>query len=122
MGQRYHARARAAKRSPRVPCVVGYAGPRAGARRPGGVAAPGASAGEAQVAAELAVIRARNFDWTLGLGDVLALVFALPRRMWELGLVQFFTWIGMFSMAGHFIDYWEERKCNTWASKKSQKF
>jgi maltose/moltooligosaccharide transporter len=51
---------------------------------------------------ELAVIRARKFDWTLGLGDILALVFELPRRMWELGLVQFFTWIGMFSMWVYF--------------------
>lgn len=51
---------------------------------------------------ELAVIRARKFDWTLGLGDILALVFHLPRRMWELGLVQFFTWIGMFSMWVYF--------------------
>lgn len=48
--------------------------------------------------AELAAIRARAFDWTLGLGDILALVFQLPRRMWELGLVQFFTWIAMYSM------------------------
>ena len=52
--------------------------------------------------AELAAIRARQFDWTLGLGDILALVFHLPRRMWELGLVQFFTWIGMFSMWVYF--------------------
>jgi maltose/moltooligosaccharide transporter len=51
---------------------------------------------------ELAAIRARKFDWTLGLGDVLALIFQLPRRMWELGLVQFFTWIGMFSMWVYF--------------------
>jgi maltose/moltooligosaccharide transporter len=26
----------------------------------------------------------------------------LPRRMWELGIVQFFTWIGMFSMWVYF--------------------
>jgi len=52
--------------------------------------------------AELKAIRARKFDWTLGLGDVFALVFNLPRRMWELGLVQFFTWIGMFSMWVYF--------------------
>jgi maltose/moltooligosaccharide transporter len=52
--------------------------------------------------AELAVIRARKFDWTLGLGDIFALIFHLPRRMWELGLVQFFTWIGMFSMWVYF--------------------
>lgn len=48
--------------------------------------------------AGLAAIRARKFDWTLGLGDVARLVFQLPRRMWELGVVQFFTWIGMFAM------------------------
>ena len=52
--------------------------------------------------AELKAIRARKFDWTLGLGDIFALVFHLPRRMWELGLVQFFTWIGMFSMWVYF--------------------
>jgi maltose/moltooligosaccharide transporter len=51
---------------------------------------------------ELATIRARNFDWTLGLGDIFTLVFHLPRRMWELGLVQFFTWIGMFAMWVYF--------------------
>jgi len=33
---------------------------------------------------------------------ILALVFHLPRRMWELGLVQFFTWIGMFSLWVYF--------------------
>jgi len=53
-------------------------------------------------AAELAAIRTRKFDWTLGLGDVCSLIFHLPRRMWELGLVQFFTWIGMFSMWVYF--------------------
>ncbi len=52
--------------------------------------------------AEHAAIVARKFDWTLGLADILALVFRLPRRMWELGLVQFFTWIGMFSMWVYF--------------------
>ena len=51
---------------------------------------------------ELKEIRARKFDWTLGLGDIFALIFHLPRRMWELGLVQFFTWIGMFSMWVYF--------------------
>jgi len=78
---------------------------------------------------ELAAIRARKFDWTLGLGALFALVFhlprrmwelglvqsfvrfakcvyhlpgRLPRRMWELGLVQFFTWIGMFSLWVYF--------------------
>jgi maltose/moltooligosaccharide transporter len=52
--------------------------------------------------AEQAAIRTRKFDWTLGLGDIFALIFHLPRRMWELGLVQFFTWIGMFSMWVYF--------------------
>jgi maltose/moltooligosaccharide transporter len=52
--------------------------------------------------AELKEIRARKFDWTLGLGDIFALLFQLPRRMWELGLVQFFTWIGMFAMWVYF--------------------
>jgi len=51
---------------------------------------------------DLAVLRARKFDWTLGLGDIGALIFHLPRRMWELGLVQFFTWIGMFSLWVYF--------------------
>ncbi len=51
---------------------------------------------------ELAAMRARKFDWTLGLGDIFALVFHLPRRMWELGVVQFFTWIGMFAMWVYF--------------------
>ncbi len=51
---------------------------------------------------ELAELRARKFDWTLGLGDIFALIFHLPRRMWELGVVQFFTWIGMFSMWVYF--------------------
>ena len=51
---------------------------------------------------ELKQIRSRKFDWTLGLGDIFALIFHLPRRMWELGLVQFFTWIGMFSMWVYF--------------------
>lgn len=52
--------------------------------------------------AELKTIRERKFDWTLGLRDVFKLVFHLPRRMWELGLVQFFTWIGMFAMWVYF--------------------
>ena len=52
--------------------------------------------------AEQQEIRARKFDWTLGLVDIFELVFRLPRRMWELGLVQFFTWIGMFSMWVYF--------------------
>ena len=53
-------------------------------------------------ASDLAVLRARKFDWTLGLGDIGSLIFHLPRRMWELGLVQFFTWIGMFSLWVYF--------------------
>ena len=51
---------------------------------------------------ELASIRSRKFDWTLGLGDIFRLVGHLPRRMWELGLVQFFTWIGMFCLWVYF--------------------
>ena len=51
---------------------------------------------------DLAALRARKFDWTLGLGDIGSLIFHLPRRMWELGLVQFFTWIGMFSLWVYF--------------------
>jgi len=78
---------------------------------------------------ELAAIRARKLDWTLGLGTLFALIFhlprrmrelglvqsfmmftkwvyhlpgRLPRRMWELGLVQFFTCIGMFAMWVYF--------------------
>ena len=47
---------------------------------------------------DLAEIRARKFDWTLGLGEITGLVMRTPRRMWELGLVQFFTWIGLFCM------------------------
>jgi len=49
-------------------------------------------------AEELAEIKARKFDWTLGLGDIFALILRIPRLMWELGLVQFFTWIAMFCM------------------------
>ncbi len=52
--------------------------------------------------AELQTIKNRKFDWTLGLGDIFALVFKLPRRMWELGLVQFFTWIAMFCLWVYF--------------------
>lgn len=52
--------------------------------------------------AELAVIRARKLDWTFGLGDIGALIFQLPRRMWELGVIQFFTWTGMFAMWVYF--------------------
>jgi maltose/moltooligosaccharide transporter len=44
----------------------------------------------------------KKFDWTLGLADIFALVFKLPKRMWELGLVQFFTWIGMFCLWVYF--------------------
>ncbi len=53
-------------------------------------------------AEELEAIRSRKFDWTLGLGDIFSLFGHLPRRMWELGLVQFFTWIGMFCMWVYF--------------------
>lgn len=52
--------------------------------------------------AELQAIRTRRFDWTLGLGEILSLFGQLPRRMWELGLVQFFTWIGMFCLWTYF--------------------
>lgn len=52
--------------------------------------------------AELASIRARKFDWTLGMGPVVRLIGHLPRRMWELGLVQFFTWVGMFCLWVYF--------------------
>ena len=51
---------------------------------------------------ELASIRSRKFDWTLGLGEIFSLFGHLPRRMWELGLVQFFTWIGMFCLWVYF--------------------
>ncbi|HEX9046213.1 MAG TPA: MFS transporter [Verrucomicrobiae bacterium] len=51
---------------------------------------------------ELRALRDRKFDWTLGLGDICGLIFNLPRRMWELGAVQFFTWIGMFSLWVYF--------------------
>jgi len=45
----------------------------------------------------------KKFDWTLGLKDIFALIFKLPKRMWELGLVQFFTWIGMFCLWVYFF-------------------
>ncbi len=45
----------------------------------------------------------KKFDWTLGLSDIFKLVLKLPRRMWELGLVQFFTWIGMFCLWVYFL-------------------
>ncbi len=51
---------------------------------------------------ELAAIRKQKFDWTLGLGDIIRLIGHLPKRMWELGLVQFFTWIGMFCLWVYF--------------------
>jgi maltose/moltooligosaccharide transporter len=51
---------------------------------------------------ELAEMRSRKFDWTLGFGKIVVLLFHLPRRMWELGLVQFFTWTAMFSMWVYF--------------------
>jgi maltose/moltooligosaccharide transporter len=52
--------------------------------------------------AELNAIRSRKFDWSLGLKDIFSLFGHLPRRMWELGLVQFFTWIGMFCLWVYF--------------------
>jgi maltose/moltooligosaccharide transporter len=52
---------------------------------------------------ELIQIKNKKFDWTLGLGDIFKLVLELPRRMWELGLVQFFTWIGMFCLWVYFL-------------------
>lgn len=52
--------------------------------------------------AELAAMRARKLDWTLGLGEIGGLVFHLPRRMWELGVIQFFTWTGMFALWVYF--------------------
>jgi maltose/moltooligosaccharide transporter len=51
---------------------------------------------------ELAEIRTRKFDWTLGFGKIVVLIFHLPRRMWELGIVQFFSWIAMFAMWVYF--------------------
>ena len=51
---------------------------------------------------ELAAIRSRKFDWTLGMGEIVKLLGHLPGRMWELGLVQFFTWIGMFCLWVYF--------------------
>ena len=48
--------------------------------------------------ADLASMKARKFDWTLGMKDIIGLMGHLPRRMWELGLVQFFTWIAMFCL------------------------
>jgi maltose/moltooligosaccharide transporter len=36
------------------------------------------------------------------MGEIIRLLGHLPRRMWELGLVQFFTWIGMFCLWVYF--------------------
>jgi maltose/moltooligosaccharide transporter len=47
--------------------------------------------------------KVKKFDWSLGLRDIFALFLKLPRRMWELGLVQFFTWIGMFCLWVYFL-------------------
>ncbi len=33
--------------------------------------------------------KVKKFDWSLGLRDIFALFLKLPRRMWELGLVNF---------------------------------
>ncbi|MEI7663270.1 MAG: MFS transporter, partial [Bacteroidota bacterium] len=51
---------------------------------------------------ELEAIRSRKFDWTLGMGEIVKLLGNLPKRMWELGLVQFFTWTGMFCLWVYF--------------------
>jgi len=51
---------------------------------------------------ELSAIRSQKFDWTLGLGEIVRIIGHLPKRMWELGLVQFFTWIGMFCLWVYF--------------------
>ncbi|MDP4282313.1 MAG: MFS transporter [Bacteroidota bacterium] len=51
---------------------------------------------------ELVELRKKKFDWTLGLKDIFSLFGHLPRRMWELGLVQFFTWIAMFCLWVYF--------------------
>jgi maltose/moltooligosaccharide transporter len=51
---------------------------------------------------ELEAQRSRKFDWTLGMKDIFALFGHLPRRMWELGVVQFFTWVGMFCLWVYF--------------------
>ncbi|MEI6455828.1 MAG: MFS transporter [bacterium] len=51
---------------------------------------------------ELVAIRSQKFDWTFGLGEIARIIGHLPRRMWELGLVQFFTWIGMFCLWVYF--------------------
>jgi maltose/moltooligosaccharide transporter len=51
---------------------------------------------------ELAAIRSQKFDWSFGLGEIIRVIGSLPRRMWELGLVQFFTWIGMFCLWVYF--------------------
>lgn len=51
---------------------------------------------------ELKAIRSQKFDWTLGLGEIARLLGHLPKRMWELGLVQFFTWVGMFCLWVYF--------------------
>ncbi len=51
---------------------------------------------------EKAAVKARKFDWTFGMKAIIGLLGHLPRRMWELGLVQFFTWIAMFSLWVYF--------------------
>ncbi len=51
---------------------------------------------------ELAALRARKFDWSFGMKDIVKILGKLPRRMWELGLVQFFTWIAMFCLWVYF--------------------
>ncbi|HTX88716.1 MAG TPA: MFS transporter [Bacteroidales bacterium] len=51
---------------------------------------------------DLKLLRARKFDWSFGLKDIFRVVGHLPRRMWELGTVQFFTWVGMFCLWVYF--------------------
>lgn len=51
---------------------------------------------------ELEDMKNRPFDWSLGLGDVFRTAMNLPKRMWELGVVQFFTWVGMFCLWVYF--------------------
>ncbi len=52
---------------------------------------------------EIAVIRTRKFDWTLGLGEIFGLILRIPKRMWDVGYVQFFTWIAMFCLWIYFM-------------------
>ena len=47
---------------------------------------------------ELSKLKDQKFDWTLGIGEIMRLLLKIPGRMWQVGLVQFFTWIGLFCM------------------------